>query len=126
MEDNLKKLFDGFTPTVTPDSDFMARLQKNMEALEAVKAHVSKMQRRNRIAVVTAAFAGFAMGVVCTLLFPLLCDFLGTLSFSLPQINIPEITVDRHITGWIVSCELCVLTAVHTYNLTLARLSVKD
>lgn len=125
IDDEIKALFKGLSPKLTSDSVFMARLQKNMEAVEAVKSHVAALQRRNRIAVVAASLAGFVMGVVCTLLFPVISDSLGAISFSIPRLQMPAITVDWRIVGWLLTGVLSVLAAVQTYGFTLSRISVR-
>lgn len=125
LDDDIKNLFKDFSPTLASDTDFMARLQKNMAAVEAVKNHVATLQRRNRIALVAAAFAGFVMGVICTLLVPYIGNIWGPVSFSIPHIHLPEINIDWRIVGWLLSGTLGVLTAMQTYSFTLARLSVK-
>lgn len=124
-DNDIKKLFEVFTPTLSSDTDFIARLQKNMDAVESVKTHVATLQRRNRIAVVAAALAGFMTGVLCTLLFPFIADSLAPLSLSIPHLQIPPININWRIVGWLLSGTLCVLAAVQTYSFTLARLSVK-
>jgi tetrahydromethanopterin S-methyltransferase subunit F len=73
MEDNqIKELFNAFEPELGATSPFMARLQRNMKAVEWVKQHQQDLKRRNRVAVAIAACCGFAMGVIFTLLFPVI------------------------------------------------------
>ena len=45
-----------------------------MDTIEMVRQYNAELRRRNRIAVMIAALAGFIMGVVLTLLMPLIGD----------------------------------------------------
>lgn len=76
--DNLKELFGNFNPDLSSGSDFIARLQQRMDTIEMVRQYNAELRRRNRIAVMIAALAGFIMGVVLTLLMPLIGDWIAT------------------------------------------------
>lgn len=66
MEDeSIRRLFDGFTPpAATSDDDFMARLERNMDAVDVVKRQISSDRRRLRGAALVASFTGFIVGAL--------------------------------------------------------------
>jgi len=107
QDDDIKKLFDSFSPGLSSDFDFMKRLERNLDAIEIIKSSNAAFNRRQRRAAFIAAVAGFVAGVVFTFLLPffgrilggidvtvvsnvlhdsdisLLCAILGVASFSL-------------------------------------------
>lgn len=125
-EDRLKDLFSDFQPELPSSFQFMARLQKNMEAVEIVKQHNLALSRRNKLAVAIAALSGFAMGVILTLLFPLIGDWVSTFSISLPHLHVSSITVDYSFLAWIVMAGVCIITALNAYEIALAKLTPQD
>lgn len=125
-DDKIKDLFNDFQPEMSSSFLFMSRLQKNMETVEILKQHNIALKKRNRIAVVIAAFSGFIMGVILTLLFPLIGNWVSTFSISLPYIHISSITVDYYIVSWIVMAGVCIVTALNAYEIALAKLTPKN
>lgn len=124
-DDKIKDLFCNFRPDLGPDALFMAKLEKSMEAIELVRRHTAALRRRNRIAVAVAAFAGFAVGVALTLLFPFVGAWCSTVHLSIPTVVASTITIDWRIWAWIIIAGVCIATSVNAYEITLARLDAK-
>ena len=124
-DDKLKELFQGFRPDVADDKLFLQRLQKNMDAVEMVRRQVAALRRRSRIAVVLAALCGFAMGVILTLLFPLIRDTVSSFNISISGYGIFDIHVNWQIIGWIVMAGVCALTSLNAYEITISRLTAR-
>ncbi len=81
MEDKFSALFSDYNPDLSPDSQFMERLERNLRAVESVKSQIAGMRRKNRLAVIVAAVTGFVCGILSTLCFPYLSElFVGSLS----------------------------------------------
>jgi len=113
-EDNkLKDLFAAYDPELTDDFGFMARLKRNMEAVELVKQHNAAVQRRNKLAVVIAAAAGMVMGIMLAICFPIMESRL-----SLPSFNVDFLL-------WGITAIVTTLTAINAYAIALAKLRVK-
>lgn len=125
-DDKLKELFSGFEPELSPDSQFMSRLQRRMEAVELVKTHSAALRRRNKIAVVVAAVSGFVTGVVMTLLYPLIGTYIMTLPVTLPHISIASIHLGMQIAVWTSIALVSGITAYNAYQIALSRLSMKE
>ena len=125
-DDKLKDLFSNFDPKLSSSMDFMTRLQRNMEAVEAVRQYNLAQKRRNRLAVAIAALSGFAMGVILTLLFPLIGSWVSTISLAIPYIHATSLTIDSSVVGWIIMATVCVITALNAYEIALVRLSPKS
>lgn len=121
--DNLKELFGNFNPDLSSGSDFIARLQQRMDTIEMVRQYNAELRRRNRIAVMIAALAGFIMGVVLTLLMPLIGDWIATFRLSLPG---HAFNIDLHYIAWVLLAAVSMFTALNTYEIALARLAPKD
>ena len=123
-DDNLKELFSRFEPELAPDYESMNRLRKNLERVEFVKRECAVLRRRNRLAVVVAALAGFAAGVGCTLLFPILSSWLAGLSLPSFMTGVAEMEAQWHLVGWIVSAAAAFFTAMATYDSAISRASI--
>ncbi len=121
--DNLKELFGNFNPDLSSGSDFIARLQQRMDTIEMVRQYNAELRRRNRIAVMIAALAGFIMGVVLTLLMPLIGDWIATFRLSVPG---HAFNIDLHYIAWVLLAAVSMFTALNTYEIALARLAPKD
>jgi uncharacterized membrane protein (DUF485 family) len=125
MEDyKLKELFTNFQPEMSSSLLFMDKLQKNMERVEFLKQHNLAIKRRNRLAVCIAATSGFIMGVILTLLFPLVESWVSTFSISLPLLRIHNLTIG-YIVGWIVMAAACIITALNAYEIAFIKLTPK-
>lgn len=121
--DNLKELFGNFNPDLSSGSNFIARLQQRMDTIEMVRQYNAELRRRNRIAVMIAALAGFIMGVVLTLLMPLIGDWIATFRLSVPG---HAFNIDLHYIAWVLLAAVSMFTALNTYEIALARLAPKD
>ena len=122
-DDKFKDLFQNFKPELSSDFKFLTKLQRNMDALELVKHQTAMQRKRNRIAVIVAAITGFVMGVIITILFPILADTLSTFSITLPAPDFSPISINWQIIGYILAAIVSVFTALNAYEITLSRLS---
>ncbi|MDE6697177.1 MAG: hypothetical protein K2K25_09875 [Muribaculaceae bacterium] len=122
-EDKLKDIFKEFNPELSSSFQFMTKLQKNMEAVEIVKQYNADQKKRNKFAVTIAAACGFAMGVILTLLFPLIEDFVSNFSVSLPFLHVSNLTINFSFISWISIGALSVITALNAYDIALAKLT---
>ncbi len=78
-EEKLKNLFEQYTPELSSDSMFLNRLQRNLDMVEYLKKHSEQSRRRSRLAIVIAGIAGFILGILVTLCYPKLYDFMSPL-----------------------------------------------
>lgn len=124
--DKLKDIFSGFQPELSSSIQFMSKLRQNLEAIEIVKEYTIAQRKRTRTAVVIAALCGFATGVIFTLLFPLMRNWLSTIKFSIFNIQISEFTIDYDIIGWIIMISVSILTTLSVYEISLAKFTPKD
>lgn len=76
MDDNLQNIFAGFDPPMSSDADFMKRLNSNLDLVELIKMDIVKKQKNHKAAVIIAACAGFFIGVLLTVLYPLYSSFI--------------------------------------------------
>jgi hypothetical protein len=125
-DDKLKELFTNFQPEMSSSLQFMAKLQKNMERVEILKQHSLAIKKRNKFAVCIAAAIGFLMGVILTLLFPLIGSWVSTFSISLPHLQISSFTIDYSFVGWIIMAVTCIITALNAYEIALVKLTPKE
>ena len=124
-DDKIKELFGEFQPDLSSTSRFMATLEKSMEAVEIVKQYNLTLKRRNKLAVAIAAASGFIVGVVLTLLFPLIYGWVSSFDISLPDFKIYSLVIDYGFVVWLLIGGACVMTALNVYEIASAKLAPK-
>lgn len=122
-DDKIKELFSGFNPSLSPDDEFVERLERNINAVESVRQQSEKLRKQNKIAVAVAACSGFIAGVLLTLLLPEI--WVLTKYLSLPILNDSAVMVDPSILGWLLTAGVSGVIAYNAYELTLSKLTSK-
>ena len=123
MEDEqIKDLFRNFAPGISPDNQFLAQLQRNMDAVDLVKRHNHAAQKCYKTAMLIAAAAGFAAGIAFMLLLPTIVSWLSTIKLSLPILGLQALTPDWQVIGWLVAAFLSATTAINAYEIAITRL----
>lgn len=122
-DDKFKELFKEFDPELSSSFQFIAKLQKNMEAVEIIRRYNAAQKRRNKWAVAIAGACGFTMGVILTLLFPLIVDWISYFKISLPLLSANTLPIDFSYIAWILVAAVSVLTSVSVYQIALTKLS---
>ena len=126
-DDKIRELFSNFQPPLSSTPMFMARLQKNMEAVEIVRQYNKALRRRNRLAVAIAAVCGFVMGVITTLVLPLIGGSLTSLSVTLPRfMQSGSFAIDGSILSWILTAGVSVIFAINAYEIAMAKLPKEE
>lgn len=120
-DDKIKELFRGFDPELPSESLFMSRLKRNMEGVELVKRQTEAARRRNRRAVTAAAIAGFAVGVIFTVLMPYLCELISGINISIPYLGIQTFVLEPYILLWPIAAIVASVTAYNTYEIAMAK-----
>ena len=69
---DIRDLFNNFKPELTSSQDFLDKLEENLNAAEIIRSYYKRRIKRNRFAMAWAACAGFATGVGCMYLLPLI------------------------------------------------------
>ncbi len=125
-DDRLQDIFKEFEPELSSSFQFMTRLQKNMEAVEIVKQYHAAQKRRNRWAVAVAAVSGFVVGVVMTLLFPYITEWIASFNFSIPLPHSSTMTFDFRYLAWLLVGTISVMTSVSVYSMASTKLIGKS
>lgn len=122
-DDKIKDIFKEFDPELSSSFHFMTRLQNKMEAMEIVRQYNAAQKRRNKLAVAIAGITGFAIGVIMSLLFPLISELISSYNFTmaLPHSSAP--TFDFSYLVWLLLAAISVLTCISAYKLALIQLS---
>ncbi|MDE5735097.1 MAG: hypothetical protein K2H83_08175 [Duncaniella sp.] len=115
--DDIKSLFDGFNPRLSSGADFMARLDRNLERVEMIKAHQQTVRRRGRLAVLLAALAGFVMGALMTLAVPSLTSLLMPLTAGLSA----HVQSAVSLVPWILTALVSMGASWEVFDMVLAR-----
>ncbi len=126
MDDKLKDFFGSFDPELSSDIRFMSKLQRNMEAVELVKQRSLATRKRNKVAVAVAALSGVVMGVLITLLFPLVEDWASSINFTIPYLGMGPLTVDLRLIGWMLVSVVSGFTAYNSYEIVLFKMTAKE
>lgn len=123
MEDKIKDIFKEFDPELSSSFQFIAKLEKNMEAVEIVRQFHSAQKRRNLWAVAIAGMAGFTVGVVMTLLFPFITEWIASFNFSIPLPHSSTLNFDFSYLAWLLVAMVSVFTSVSVYSIATSRSS---
>ncbi len=125
-DDKLKDFFGSFDPELSSDIRFMSKLQRNMAAVELVKQRSLATRKRNKVAVAVAALSGVVMGVLITLLFPLVEDWASSINFTIPYLGMGPLTVDLRLIGWMLVSVVSGVTAYNSYEIVLFKMTAKE
>lgn len=124
-EDDLKTIFDGFKPGLSPEFDFMKRLERNIDAVESIKQHNTALHRLNRRAAAVAALAGFVVGTLFSLAMPWLLRCLDSMDMPSVKLLYAPIEDYANLIAWLVIGAVSVLTATNAYELALRLLPAR-
>lgn len=125
-DDKIKSLFQDFEPELSSDFNFMSRLHHNLDALELVKQHNGALRKRNKLAVLIAGVFGFVFGIISTLLFPILSNWLSSIHFSISELHIAGLTFEPSLVGSLLMAVVCVVLTINVYELALAKLTPQN
>lgn len=115
--DELRSLFDAFDPGLSSTSDFMSRLDRNIERVEVIKEHQRELRRRGRLAVTLAALAGFVAGALLTLAVPVMQAWLADIARGLPA----ELSALPSLLPWVLTALVSMGASREVYETILAR-----
>ena len=114
--DSLKDLFDDFNPELSDDKQFMDRLVAGMDAVDLFKMSERRRTERLRIVAVVSALAGFFCGVILTLLFPLIVNFLHPFIINLSNFS-PDTQLLTNSIAWGLVAIASLAATFGTYSL---------
>ncbi len=81
---DIRLLFDAFSPQMSSGADFLAQLDRRLDAIEYIRRMQVKEKKRNRAALLCAFAGGLAVGCI-------LYAFLMSQDYV-----VPSITIDTH------------------------------
>ena len=126
-EDKIKELFCEYDPELSPSKAFIYRLERHLDAVEMIHRQNAAVMKRNRVAVIAAACAGFISGIIFTLLLPYLVEIVV---YSIETIT--GLSGNDGFYGypqaisWIFIGAASVFVAVNTYDISLSLLPLRD
>lgn len=121
-EDKLKSLFAEFRPELPSDSQFINRLERNMESVEIVKRRMAETRARNRRAVTVAAVVGFVVGFLFSLTLPYLSGVVAGWQLTLPEESVMSVLADWFaVISWVVIGAVAVTAAINTYDMMTSK-----
>lgn len=125
-EQKIRDLFSDFQPELSSSTRFMSKLQKNMEMVEILKTQNAVIKKHNRLAVAIAAACGFVMGVIMTLLFPIIEKFVSSFSVMMPEMGTYIPAINLSFLSWIIIAAVCIVTTLNAYEIASAKLIPKE
>lgn len=118
-DDKLKSLFCDYQPRLTSDNDFMANLGKQLMTVDLVKSQLKNQQRSRRFAALAAVATGFVMGVISTLYYPILTEFIHSAAMSSSAVIANLIETYGDVSIWIPICVITMAASYVAYDITL-------
>lgn len=125
-DDKIKEIFSSYQPELSSSFQFMSKLKKNMEAVEIIKQHNVALRKRNKLAVAIAGFCGFAMGVLLTLIFPMIEDLIKSVKINLPMLSSSALNIDFSNIAWLLVAAISITTSISVYELASTRLTLRQ
>lgn len=121
-DDSIRALFTDFDPPMESDARFVARLERNLDAVESVRRQSLALKARSRRAVALAAAAGFLVGFIFSLALPYVGAALEQWCLSVPSSGIMAVLADNYmLPSWLLIAATSVTVAVNTYEFSLSR-----
>lgn len=122
--DDLKELFAGVNPELTPSDKFITRVEHELDAVEFIRRSNAAALRRGRIALAVAALAGCATGFLLSLLMPLLGTFMCSLADSLEDAQAAAFIADHYtLIVWLLIGCISAIIAFNSYEFTTGILN---
>ena len=123
MNDNqLKQLFSDFEPRLSDDSLFMSKLTRNLDSVEFIKARNVANHRKNRLAMWIASIAGMVMGILMTLIFPQMENWLTELNTAGPA-AVDFIDIYKSTILWVFICIMTIISAIVAYGISSSMIT---
>ncbi len=124
MEDErIKNLFADFEPALSPDDDFMDKLQRNLHSVEMIRQRTSELQARHRKAMAIAAAVGFVAGILFAWLIPYLGQSVTAVAGAAASDSIfGFVSGHYYLFAWILAVGASVLLSLNSYELASALL----
>ena len=122
-DDKFKSLFSNFDPELSSDTQFMGRLERNLNSVEIIKQHIAESRARNKKAVTIGVVVGFIVGFLFSLSLPYLNSTVSDWQLSLPDASVMKTFADNFtIIAWAVIGSTSVFAALNTYEISLSML----
>ncbi|MCM1349511.1 MAG: hypothetical protein NC338_08880 [Firmicutes bacterium] len=122
-DENIKQIFRNYNPELTPATDFISKLEKNLDMIEAVRQQNIQLKKHNKLAVAIAAICGFIVGTIFALLLPLVGGYLSTLTINEPVIFSASTMISPVTIAWILTALTSIITSVNAYEIAMAKLN---
>lgn len=126
-DDKLRELFSNYNPRLTSDNEFMNRLERTLNAVEAIKSQTAQLRSRNRKAVAIAAAVGFIVGFLFSLALPYMIDAVSSWQLTLPKASLLYAASENFtVVAWLVIGATSVFAAINTYELSLSLMKARS
>lgn len=124
-EESLKKIFSDFNPgAASPSDQFMERLSRKLDAVDAVRSQLAADRRHTCVAVAVAAAAGFVGGSALTLAIGhggWLANVLMGWSRQAAMVGAPLLGgISAALLQWLIIGAATMIVALSVYDLTLS------
>lgn len=115
QDQEIRKLFDGFEPTLSDSDEFIKHIEADLKAIDRVKSYNILINRRNRRSVVVASIVGFAVGALFAILYPSVLEAISHIDLDS---NVTVTDYAESIIGWLIIAGISLISAFATYDLT--------
>ncbi|MDE6301106.1 MAG: hypothetical protein K2M19_05275 [Muribaculaceae bacterium] len=126
-DDKFNFLFSNFEPELSSDTQFMNKLQQNLNSVEIIKQHTAEVRARSKKAVAIAALVGFIVGFLFSLLLPYLSEAVSNWQLTLPSESVMNTLANNFATiAWLIIGGTSALAALNSYEISLSLLKPKE
>lgn len=120
QDNDIKALFRDFNPELSSRLDFMARLERNLDAVEMVKQHNTANHRAGRRIAIMSGLAGVIVGMLLAMVMPYLKLALMQVTSGGYGLDAGTIEVLVAISAYCMVGLISIFVSISTYNIGFA------
>lgn len=112
----IRNLFEESLPEMSPDCDFIARVESSIKTLEMVRFNLERYKQRNRKTAIISGLAGFICGIILTSIYPFINLMIEELILNAMAPS-PGIELVPAVLAWVLIALICIGVALGSYAL---------
>ena len=120
---DIKKLFEESSEALSPDTKFMERIERAMEAVDTVESLNRSLVKKSRTIAVFSALAGFICGIIMSVISPWIKNLVDSIVMTVVKNRVAIAEIDIFITYAAIAI-ISVGAAMVTYQVLSSLQSV--
>lgn len=118
-DSDLKDIFAGFNPDLSPSDKFMARLGLELDAVEMIRERSKQQRRISRMALFVTSAVSLVAGFLLSLTVPYLDSLMINLVGYILSDSSPKFSILMDCLPWVIVSAAVVAISLYTYDIAL-------